>query len=203
MTREEHLKFCTICQHQKFDAQQGIICSLTERPAEFEGTCPAFNVVPGKEDHSTPFDYPQVLLDVEALRASTGKRFANYIIDTLIVYALVFMTAFGMAVFLEIVFPGYLETVDEDSGGFTLFSYLFALTVFGSYYAFMEGIFGLTIGKLITGTRVVNQEGRLPSFSAILLRTLSRFVPLEPFSFLGSSRGWHDRWTDTWVVTKA
>jgi hypothetical protein len=41
---------------------------------------------------------------------------------------------------------------------------------------------------------------RFARFSQILGRTFSRFVPFEPFSFLGSGHGWHDRWSDTRVV---
>lgn len=39
MTRQEHLKFCTKCHHQKMDRQQGIICSLTGNIADFETEC--------------------------------------------------------------------------------------------------------------------------------------------------------------------
>jgi len=35
MTREEHLKFCEICNNQKFDSQKGIICGLRNSIADF------------------------------------------------------------------------------------------------------------------------------------------------------------------------
>jgi uncharacterized RDD family membrane protein YckC len=191
-----------VCRHQAFNAQQGIICTFTSRQADFEGSCSVFESISGKEDHSTPYDYPATLFDVEARRASTGRRFANYIIDTIMVYALVFLTGVGMAVFSEIMSPGFIETLDDSSSGFTLFSYLLGFTVFFIYYACMEAMFGRTIGKLITGTYVVDKHGRQPSLYTIAMRTLSRFVPFEAFSFLADSRGWHDRWTDSWVVQK-
>ncbi|MBP1672459.1 MAG: hypothetical protein H6Q25_274 [Bacteroidetes bacterium] len=42
MTREEQIKFCEKCEFRKFDAKQGIICSLTEKPATFVDRCGFF-----------------------------------------------------------------------------------------------------------------------------------------------------------------
>lgn len=39
MTREEHLAFCKKCTHQKMDLQQGIVCALTQRQADFQNEC--------------------------------------------------------------------------------------------------------------------------------------------------------------------
>ena len=44
MTREEHLAFCKKCTNRQFDPQQGIICSITNEKADFEDTCPNFNL---------------------------------------------------------------------------------------------------------------------------------------------------------------
>ena len=44
MTREEHLAFCKKCTNRQFDPQQGIICSLTEKKADFEESCPDYNL---------------------------------------------------------------------------------------------------------------------------------------------------------------
>ena len=39
MTREEHLEFCKKCQNRSFDSQQGVICKLTGKIADFEDNC--------------------------------------------------------------------------------------------------------------------------------------------------------------------
>ena len=39
MTREERLKFCSICKNRKIDLKKGLICSLTDEYADFEGEC--------------------------------------------------------------------------------------------------------------------------------------------------------------------
>lgn len=44
MTRDQHLEFCKRCLNRKFDAQQGLVCGLTNRIADFEGSCPSFSI---------------------------------------------------------------------------------------------------------------------------------------------------------------
>lgn len=40
MNSEDHLKFCKKCTNRKMDLQQGLICSITNRLADFEDECP-------------------------------------------------------------------------------------------------------------------------------------------------------------------
>ena len=42
MRRDERLRFCKICMHRKMDLNQGLICGLTGRPANFEVNCKDF-----------------------------------------------------------------------------------------------------------------------------------------------------------------
>jgi hypothetical protein len=39
MTREERLKFCSVCTNRAFNPKQGMICGITNEVASFEGTC--------------------------------------------------------------------------------------------------------------------------------------------------------------------
>jgi uncharacterized RDD family membrane protein YckC len=65
----------------------------------------------------------------------------------------------------------------------------------------MEFRFGKTVGKFLTKTKVVNEDGMPPSFKNCILRSLSRMVPFEPFSLLMDGQtAWHDRWPKTYVV---
>lgn len=74
------------------------------------------------------------------------------------------------------------------------------------YYITLEGWFGWTIGKLVTGTRVVNEKGGRPGWKQVMGRTLGRFIPFEPFSLLfandADKRGWHDTLSKTHVVRR-
>ncbi|MBW2455472.1 MAG: RDD family protein [Deltaproteobacteria bacterium] len=115
--------------------------------------------------------------------APGGKRFGNFLIDTLVAYGLAFAAAFMLAAV----------------GEWRLIN-LAVYTVFPLYYLVAETLFGRTVGKLLTGTEVVTTDGSPPTFGAVFLRTLVRYVPFEPFSFLGTENGWHDRWSHTRVV---
>ena len=128
--------------------------------------------------------------------ASKGKRFGNYIIDRICMFVLAFMVGVGIV----LIDPG-------SEGGWLLNSgaignYLFGSIIALGYYTLTEGLLGgKSIGKFITGTRTVRQDGGSVDFMDVLMRTLSRLVPFEAFSFLGSDdRGWHDEWTNTKVV---
>jgi uncharacterized RDD family membrane protein YckC len=74
------------------------------------------------------------------------------------------------------------------------------------YYAIQEAAFGRTIGKLLTRTIVVSAGGGRATFAQVLVRTFSRLIPFEPFSyfFVGGNYpvGWHDNLSGTRVVDK-
>ncbi len=42
MTRQQHLAFCAICVKRAFDPNQGIVCGLTKKQADFENVCTFF-----------------------------------------------------------------------------------------------------------------------------------------------------------------
>lgn len=72
-----------------------------------------------------------------------------------------------------------------------------------AYCASLEFLFGATLGKLVTGTRVVALDGSKASFGAVIVRTLARWVPFEALSFVFAgrpARGWHDTMSRTRVV---
>jgi uncharacterized RDD family membrane protein YckC len=121
--------------------------------------------------------------------ASTGKRFANYIIDRIVLLILIFIC--GMLYAIAFPFSGEMST---------LTSYLIGYSVLILYYTILESTTGKTIGKMITGTRVLNDDNSSPSFGTIFKRSLCRIIPFEAFSFLGGNNGWHDTLTYTQVV---
>ncbi len=44
MTRSEHLSFCSVCTNRKFTTEVGFICSLTDKKADFDISCPQFSL---------------------------------------------------------------------------------------------------------------------------------------------------------------
>ncbi|GDX97311.1 hypothetical protein LBMAG47_29760 [Planctomycetia bacterium] len=124
--------------------------------------------------------------------AGQGARLANLIIDS--IGQLIFGFLFGILVALVGGEAGiaWLESIPD---------LLLGVFLTLLYYIVFEAITSRTLGKLITGTRVVNAVGLPPSFGQIIGRTLCRFIPFEMFSFLGTpTRGWHDRFSETYVV---
>lgn len=132
------------------------------------------------------------------VQASGGKRFANYIIDLLIFYGLAFLTGIVIA----LVDPETINSFAEEEPGLNLLDRLLTLVVYGLYMFAIEALFkGKSLGKLITGTRAVNEDGSNVSPKAALLRGLSRAVPFNALSALGSpAYPWHDKWTKTYVI---
>lgn len=121
--------------------------------------------------------------------ASGGKRFANYLIDMVIIYILMFLVVIAHAAS-----TGNVEIE-------TIVSYLYAAIIIVLYYSIMESTTGKTIGKMITGTRVVYDDFSKPTFGKIFTRSLCRLIPFEPFSCLGSKpTGWHDSIPDLFVI---
>lgn len=133
--------------------------------------------------------------------ASNGKRIANYLIDLIVQYIIVFVVAF-VVILVASVFEltGLIEAI---AGMNSLQELFFGLMIMIMYYGLMETIGQRTVGKLITGTMVVMEDGGKPDSRTILLRTLCRLIPFEAFSFLGQSgRFWHDTIMNTCVVDK-
>ncbi|MEZ4951919.1 MAG: RDD family protein [Saprospiraceae bacterium] len=85
-----------------------------------------------------------------------------------------------------------------------LISSIVILLLYPALYAFCENKWQKTPGKYLTKSLVIDEYGNKPELRAIILRSLLRLVPFEPFSCYGDnySNGWHDRWAKTWVVTE-
>jgi uncharacterized RDD family membrane protein YckC len=119
--------------------------------------------------------------------AGMGARLLNFLIDTFLSRFVATMVAI---VVLRAAGPGDATAV---------LSVVIVLGGMVGYYVVFEGIFGWTVGKLITGTRVLRADGNKPNVPQIIGRTFARFIPFEPFSVL-FGRGWHDSLSGTRVV---
>ena len=68
-------------------------------------------------------------------------------------------------------------------------------------YTFLIEYFtrGRSIGKYITGTKVICTDGIEPTFNDYLIRNISRIVPFDTLSFFGEN-SWHDKLSETRVI---
>lgn len=123
--------------------------------------------------------------------ATWSQRFGGYFIDNLFLNGVLF-AGFYLAGLVAESIPTLVIIVS---------TVLFLL----SYFFIFEGITGRTVGKYLSGTKVVNLEGGKASFLQVVGRTFSRLIPLEPFSMLlydNKSRPtfWHDSLPGTRVI---
>jgi uncharacterized RDD family membrane protein YckC len=137
--------------------------------------------------------------------ASQGQRFLNWLIDNLLMrFGLSYLTGMLIGLILVEVAPSFIQEVAYSGGSFSGSVFLLTAIIgyfnYLVYYTLCEKLLkGRTLGKLITGTRAIRQDGRELTFKNAFLRSLSRLVPFEIFSGF-STLTWHDSWTDTMVV---
>lgn len=133
--------------------------------------------------------------DIKMLAEATrGQRFFNRLCDFICIILL--FTSFTKRL-METRFVKELGSTDIATG--RLIVYAFILIVQLIFYWFFETMFQATPGKLLSGTVVVNNDGKKPSGSQLVKRTFSRIVPFEAFSTL-FGRPWHDEWSETYVI---
>ncbi|MFD2725111.1 RDD family protein [Hyunsoonleella rubra] len=132
------------------------------------------------------------------LYAGKEKRFINLIVDTIGYYIFSFIVGLFLGVLELIGLSGALDFIANMG---VLGSLVFGVVVVTIYFCGFEVPTQRTLGKFITKTMVVMEDGTKPTFQDILIRSLCRFIPFEAFSFLGSEgRGWHDSMSNTYVV---
>lgn len=130
----------------------------------------------------------------QIVQANSGKRLANFLIDRVVFMGLALV--FGL--FLGIFYPesvGVLENVNR------LVDILVTYFFYALYMSFIEAVTkGRSIGKFITGTKAVNEDGTDISVGTAFIRSFCRF-PIEQLSGLGNPcYPWHDQWSNTYVI---
>lgn len=135
------------------------------------------------------------------VRASTGKRFANYIIDMIVFYVVLLGGFFIIAVSS----PESIEGLVEETPASGLLDRILSVLLYAIFMSLVEATFkGKSLGKLITGTRAVNLDGSAISMTTAFGRGFSRAVPFCVFSAFGTPCDpWQDRWTDTMVIDES
>ena len=195
MNRIEHLKFCSICIHQQDDMRKGIICGLTNQIADFDDLCNSFAEDTEIIEHLKLKEIENRVIDQ---MASQWKRFLNYLLDLVSILFFIFIFSLILGIVLAIVAPSVVSDLGKSN---LLFEYVVGFIVMMIYYTSFEAITGRTIAKYITKTKVVTETGEKPDFKRILVRSLCRFIPIEPFSILfNDGLGWHDSISKTRVV---
>lgn len=134
-------------------------------------------------------------------KANKGLRFLNYIIDlfSIIIVTILF---FG-------IIAGIITVINPESNIIYEFeninplldriltTFFYVLLIFLSEYLTK----GRSLGKFITGTKVIMIDGSAPTTKDYFYRNLCRIIPFDLLTFLGGN-GWHDKISKTTVVNK-
>jgi uncharacterized RDD family membrane protein YckC len=125
------------------------------------------------------------------VRANVGKRFLNYLIDLASFYLLVFVLGFVAASF----FPSFLYDLENINP-------IVSMVLFGLYMGSIEALSkGRSLGKLVTGTKAVYEDGGIISAQTAFARGACRIVPFNQLSAFGDPPNpWHDKWNSTYVI---
>lgn len=136
----------------------------------------------------------------DEILASHSQRFLNLLMDY-IGQLFLFIIAFSIA--LTIAETNGNKDFAANFAKNDIAQYTFVACISLVYYNVFEIFFARTIGKFITQTIVVDENGEKPNHERILVRTLCRLIPFNALSFLGVyGRGWHDTISKTYVVNK-
>lgn len=126
------------------------------------------------------------------VQTNKAQRFAHHIFD--LILSVIICSKFVMIVFqAPLIFLS--ELVSERFA-----MYIMVIIIRLIYLTSFEAIFGATPMKFLTESRVLTREGEKIGFKIALLRTLTRHVPFEAFSYASEGNGWHDNWNHTMVV---
>lgn len=110
-------------------------------------------------------------LVIEMTLAGIGSRFAAAIIDTALQFAVVFAMLIAVALF--------------DNGVVAAFGFVLMFVWFFGYdVAFETRASGRTVGKRLTGLRVVKVDGRPVDFRSSAIRNLLRLIDALPGAYL-------------------
>jgi uncharacterized RDD family membrane protein YckC len=128
-------------------------------------------------------------------------RFGHYALD--VIFYDIFAMILAVPIVIILMTLGMdVENIGEGSGWYNILDRLISwLVLYPGYYILFESTMQSTPGKIILGRVVVDEYGEKPSFLTIVKRSYSRVVPFEAFSCL-SNLGWHDTWSDTFVIRK-
>lgn len=141
--------------------------------------------------------------EVMLIPADKGLRFVNLLIDTLVFYAIAFV--YGIIHVAIVLSQG--ADLDEsylvqETGASEFLQYLVSILLYLAYYTIFEAASkGRTLGKLVTGTVVMRDDGNTIGWKEAFLRSLCRLIPLEAIVAI-FTQPWHDSMTRTVVVKK-
>ena len=192
MQTNNKTEHCLTCANHLYNTKGEIICNYSNKAPDFEDTCVFY-----ENSNVAASTFDEFEKETFLPSAGSGRRFANYILDLIFFYIIFIVIIMLIFILLEII-TGYPINYIENR----FMDYFIGFISSTTYYTLMEFLSkGRSLGKFITGTKVITLDGDKPDLKTCLIRSLCRLIPFETFSFLGSTdSGWHDSISKTRVV---
>ena len=125
------------------------------------------------------------------------RRFAAAYLDAIVIVVLVLIWEFSFSIFEG----KSLDDINTPSANYWVILQIITMLI---YYITFEFFFQRTVGKMALKFKIEGLEEYLSAkrFIQVLKRTVTRFIPLEPFSILLDEKRemWHDKLSKTKVV---
>jgi len=139
----------------------------------------------------------EIIKQTEEKSVSSIVRFFHHCIDCICIFIILFLCLLPIAAIFE-----YVLKIDFSISQPLLFlcEFLFLLIVPFFYFYLMETKYQKTIGKFLTKTSVLKENGEKPTKQDIKTRTFCRYIPLDRISFLFVKNGIHDKLSNTILV---
>lgn len=128
-----------------------------------------------------------------------GVRFGYFMIDVVFYYIITIII--GVIIGIIVVATDNVDLLTPGTPLMTFLDYM-GYPIYFLYYAFFDKFTGGSLGKIICGYTVIDEQAEKISFGKSMLRTICRFIPFEAFSCF-AERGWHDTLSKTYVVKRS
>ncbi|ASK30559.1 hypothetical protein CEY12_10755 [Chryseobacterium sp. T16E-39] len=142
---------------------------------------------------------------VDRHRASQGLRLVNYIVDFIFSYIIILVLLGLSGIAFALITGSTVEEIGYRMENMNpMLDRLITLSAYLLVMFLTETISrGRSLGKLITGTKVIMIDGSTPTVGNYLLRNIIRGIPfVDQLSFLADKSGLHDKWSQTCVIIK-
>lgn len=119
-----------------------------------------------------------------------GTRIISFLVDTTIIFLIAYL----------------LNRTNNFYMFYWKYSGFSSLTIFAItlvvYYLISEGVFGNSLGKKASLSKVVDKDGKRPNFFQIVIRSIVRLIPIDFVWIPFTDRTLHDIISKTYVIEK-
>ena len=152
---------------------------------------------------------------IKLIPLSRKLRLLNFIIDAVVIYFLWWLISYLIIISFNFFFDfdftnkklvevtkknGEVLLEGGNRGELIIMMLITLLISIFNYYFILELYFQKTLGKALTGSKVIEENGEKASVKKIILRTICRFIPIDWISFIFFRNGIHDRLSKTKVI---